>query len=43
MLPPLLPRTAAELFKRNRRWESSIALSKRDAQFGDAIATAGEL
>jgi clathrin heavy chain len=35
-------RIAASLFKANKRWEASIALSKRDSQFGDAIATASE-
>ena len=35
-------RIAASLFKAARRWEASIALSKRDAQFADAIATAAE-
>lgn len=33
-------RIAARLFKANKRFEASIALSKRDAQYADAIATA---
>jgi len=35
-------RTAALLYKRNKRWEHSIALSKQDGQFKDAIDTAAE-
>jgi clathrin heavy chain len=33
-------RIAAGLFKANKRFDASIALSKRDAQYADAIATA---
>ena len=35
-------RTAAALYKRNKRWEHAIALSKADAQFKDAVDTAAE-
>ncbi len=37
-----LRRVAALLYKRNKRWEQAIALSKQDAQFKDAIDTASE-
>ena len=37
-----LRRIAALLYKKNKRWESSIALSKQDSQFKDAIDTAAE-
>lgn len=35
-------RVAASLYKMNKRWEHSIALSKQDSQFKDAIDTAAE-
>jgi len=35
-----LRRIAALLYKKNKRWEASIALSKQDSQFKDAIDTA---
>lgn len=35
-------RIGALLYKRNKRWEQSIALSKKDEQFRDAIDTAAE-
>jgi clathrin heavy chain len=35
-------RVGALLYKRNKRWEQSIALSKKDEQFRDAIDTASE-
>ncbi len=37
-----LRRVAALLYKRNKRWEASIALSKSDMQYKDAIDTAAE-
>lgn len=35
-------RIAAHLYKRNRRWRQSIALSKQDRLFKDAMETAAE-
>ena len=35
-------RVAALLYKLNKRWESAIALSKKDAQYKDAIDAAAE-
>ncbi|CAG8704561.1 14463_t:CDS:2, partial [Acaulospora morrowiae] len=35
-------RIAAHLYKKNKRWEQSIALSKEDRLFKDAIETASE-
>ncbi|KAI9024950.1 hypothetical protein CLU79DRAFT_745569 [Phycomyces nitens] len=35
-------RIAAHLYKKNRRWRQSIALSKQDRLFKDAMATAAE-
>ena len=35
-------RVAALLYKRNKRWEAAIALSKKDAQYKDAIDAAAE-
>jgi clathrin heavy chain len=35
-------RISAYLFKRNKRWTQSIALSKQDRMFKDAIDTAAE-
>jgi clathrin heavy chain len=35
-------RVAALLYKTNKRWDASIALSKRDAQYKDAIDTASD-
>lgn len=35
-------RVSALLYKRNKRWEQSIALSKQDAQVKDAVDTAAE-
>jgi clathrin heavy chain len=35
-------RVAALLYKKNKRWEQAIALSKQDAQYKDAIDTAAE-
>jgi clathrin heavy chain len=37
-----LRRVAALLYKRNKRWDASIALSKQDAQYKDAVDTAAE-
>ena len=37
-----LRRVAALLYKRNKRWDASIALSKQDAQYRDAVETAAE-
>jgi len=37
-----LRRVAALLYKRNKRWDASIALSKQDSQFKDAILTAAD-
>jgi clathrin heavy chain len=34
-------RLAAHLYKKTKRWEDSISLSKRDKLFKDAIVTAG--
>ncbi|CAG8744352.1 1872_t:CDS:2, partial [Gigaspora rosea] len=35
-------RIAAHLYKKNKRWEQSISLSKEDRLFKDAIETASE-
>ena len=37
-----LRRIAALLYKRNKRWDASIALSKQDGQYKDAIETAAD-
>jgi len=37
-----LRRVAALLYRRNKRWEGAIALSKKDAQYKDAIDAAAE-